>query len=653
MHLKRLVIFLPLLLALPAAAAPPSVWGESAMVKVRPNLAPRVQPELHLTAARNEFVSFQVALHGGNTGLNGVRARMNSLVGPMSIPAADVTLYRVAYLTTVRPSVPGTPVGRWPDGLVPDVDEIAGEGRRAFPFDVPAGETRAIWVDVHVPVDAPPGQYRGTVEVTSSQGAPARVGVRLTVVEATLPSTPSLATAFLVWPPHVCNAHTGSPDCPVAKQEELLARYHRMALEHRVSLSSGFPRAPQPFSAFEAVWGPFLDGTVQTRLPGARLTSFQYVGEHTAEGLADFTAGAQARGWLPRAYDFVGDEPPYGISFDALRQNAELARQVAPTLRTLVTTNSRELATHGLETLIDVAAPVVNHLDGTAPPFLGSQKATYEDFLALPGRELWMYQSCMSHGCAYGTNAPENQPGAGWPSYMVDRSAAKARAMEWVSFLEGATGELYYQTVGMLATAWTDQFRFNGNGDGTLFYPGTPAAIGGATDVPVASIRLKLIRMGVQDYEWLKAVSDAGDPAFAHKVARQLIPAASKVPDEGEAFERARKKLITRYLQLTGAPALPEEPPAPGTSPSPETPAPPSQTPAPAPGTEPVPEEASLPPPPASTGPHAPLESLAEPQAGCSTGGSTGAAGGALLLMAWLFMERRRVPARVRAPRRR
>ncbi|ADO67939.1 DUF4091 domain-containing protein [Stigmatella aurantiaca] len=650
MHLTRLLVLLPWLMALPAAAARPAVWGESAMVKVRPNLAPRARPELQLTAARNEFVSFQVALHGGSTGLSGVRAKLNGFVGPTSISGPDVTLYRVAYLTTVRPSVPGTPVGRWPDGLVPDVDEIAGEGRRAFPFDVPANEARAIWVDVHVPMDAPAGQYRGTVEVLSSEGAPSKVAVRLTVVDATLPSTPSLATAFLVWPPHVCNAHTGSPDCPVAKQEELLARYHRMALEHRVSLSSGFPRVSQPWSHFEAVWSPFLDGTAQTRLPGARLTSFQYVGERTAEGLAAFTAGAGARGWLPRAYDFVGDEPPYGISFEALRQNAELTRQVAPELRTLVTTNSRELDKYALEDLMDVAAPVVNHMDGTAPPFQGDQRATYHDFLSLPGRELWLYQSCMSHGCAYGTNAPENQPGAGWPSYMVDRSAAKARAMEWVTFLEGASGELYYQTVGMLASAWTDQFRFNGNGDGTLFYPGTPAAIGGATDVPVASIRLKLIRLGVQDYEWLKAVSDAGDPDFARRVARQLIPSASKVPDDGEAFERARRSLVARYLKLTGAPALPEEPSVPDA----EVPAPPSsETPAPPPGTDPPAEESSLPEPPFASEPAVPGEEDAAAAAGCSTGGTTGAVGGALLMVAWLVAERRRVPVRARAPRRR
>jgi hypothetical protein len=52
------------------------------------------------------------------------------------------------------------------------------------------------------------------------------------------------------------------------------------------------------------------------------------------------------------------------------------------------------------------------------------------------------------------------------------------------------------------------------------------------------SSRMKLIRLGVQDYEWLKMVSDAGDPDFARKVARELIPAAWKVPDDAEASRR-------------------------------------------------------------------------------------------------------------------
>ncbi|WP_375745182.1 DUF4091 domain-containing protein [Corallococcus interemptor] len=206
---------------------------------------------------------------------------------------------------------------------------------------------------------------------------------------------------------------------------------------------------------------------------------------------------------------------------------------------------------HGLLEEIDILTVLVNFIDGTQPPYVGDQRPKYDDFLDLPHRELWLYQSCASHGCsASEPPPPENKPGQGWPSYMVDRSAAKARGMQWLDFINGASGELYYQTVGLLYTAWTTQFRFNGNGDGTLFYPGLPSIIGGTTEIPLPSMRMKLIRQGMQDYEWLKLVSDAGDPAYAHAVARKLIPHAWAVPDDGEAFDRARLQLIRRYLQL-------------------------------------------------------------------------------------------------------
>lgn len=543
---------------LAATPGAPTVWTEGPTEKVRPSAQPEAQRDVHLVGARNEFVSFQLALHGGASGLRGVRAQLEGLTGPDTITAPDVTLYREELITTRRPSVPEAEVGPWPDPLVPDVDEIGGEVRRAFPFDVPAGETRALWVDVRVPEDAAVGEYHGEVQLTG-EGFSEVVPVRLTVVDATLPSTPSLATAFLLWPPHVCLAHTGSETCGSPEEEvALLSAYHRMALEHRISLSSAFPRTPGPtdWAAFDAEWAPFLDGTAQTRLPGARVTSVQYVGEPTAEGLADFARHFAERGWLTRAYDYVGDEPPFGTTWEDVASRVALTRSAAPGLRTLLTTTAQEVEAHGLAEQVDVLAPLINHFEGTEPPYEGNQRATYEGLRSRPGAELWLYQSCMSHGCAYGTNAPENRPGAGWPSYMLDRSGAKARAMEWLTFLGGGTGELYYQTVGMLASAWEDQFRFNGNGDGTLFYPGTPATIGGMSHVPVASLRLKLIRQGVQDYEWLELVSDAGDPEFAREVARELIPAASQVPDDGDAFDAARLRLVARYLELTGQPPL-------------------------------------------------------------------------------------------------
>ncbi|RKG87611.1 DUF4091 domain-containing protein [Corallococcus sp. CA049B] len=641
---------LTLTVGLPVFAAGPAVWGEGMMVKVRPGIAARSATEVRLTAARNEFVSFQVALHGGDTGLTGVRAKLPGLEGPGSktLTGPDVTLYRQALVTTKQASVAGEPVGAWPDGLVPDTDEIAGETRSAFPFDVPANEARALWVDVHVPEDAPPGDYLGTVTVEADGGFQRQVTARLTVVDAALPSTSSLPSAFLLWPPHVCRAHTGREDCTPEELQPLLTRYQRMALEHRFTLSSLLPRKPWPpeWSSFDATWGPFLEGTAPNRLQGARMTSLEYVGPLDAANLKDFTAHMKAKGWLDRAYVQLGDEPPYGTPFAQVHATGDLVRQAAPGLRTMLTTNSRELKANNLEDAVDTAVPLVNHLDGTDANFRGDQRATYTRFLERPGTALWMYQSCMSHGCAYGTNAPENKPGAGWPSYMLDRSAAKARAMEWVTFLQGATGELYYQSVGMLSTAWTDQYRFNGNGDGTLFYPGTPEAIGGKTDVPVASLRLKLIRQGMQDYEWLKAVSDAGDPDFARKVARDLIPAASQVTDDGAAFDAARLKLIQRYEELTATrtPDAGAQPPDAGTQPPTDG------------GTASMPDEAAGGPSRGSPGASSDVtpDAVAGAQAGgCTTGGGgTATVAGGLLFAAWAFGGMRRRHAHVTVPAR-
>lgn len=638
----RTLGLLALLSTLPAAAAAPTVWSESATEKVRPQAQPKTASEVRLIAARNEFASFQVALHGGDAGLRGVRASLPALEGPARIDGADVALFREDFITTKTASVAGEPTGRWPDALVPEVDEVAGEARGAFPFDVAANEARALWVDVHVPQNAPPGEYTGTVEVTADAQR-FQVPVRLTVVDAELPSTPSMATSFLMWAPHVCRTFTGKEDCGGDKALEttLLQRFQRMALDHRITLSvtTPTPTGLPDWSAWDAAWGPYMDGTAPSLLPGARMTTALYQGPLTAEAYADFQAHMRERGWLERAYDYSGDEPPYGITFEQLQKNAQLVRQAAPALRTLTTTSERDLKAHGLEGLIDIAVPLVNYMDGTAAPYMGDQRATYDAFLTQPRRMLWMYQSCMSHGCSYGTNTPENKPGAGWPSYMLDRSAAKVRSMQWLNWLEGATGELYYQTVGMLDTAWDTQYRFSGNGDGTLFYPGTPQRIGGATPVPVASIRLKLIRQGVQDYEWLKMLSDAGDAKYARQIARGLIPTASRVPDDGAGFDGAREKLIQRYLELKASGATP------GTSVTPAPATPGTSAPAPAPQT------------PSSDAAALPMDAQQGPRGGCSSTGGTAAAGGLLLLAGWLLMERRRarvpVPVRRRQQRRR
>jgi hypothetical protein len=187
----------------------------------------------------------------------------------------------------------------------------------------------------------------------------------------------------------------------------------------------------------------------------------------------------------------------------------------------------------------------------------GDQRATYDAFLAAPRKELWLYQSCMSHGCGgtvnMGSPSEYDAYSTGWLSYMIDASAVRNRAMEWISFAEQASGELYWESAFAFGhDAWSNQYDFSGNGDGTLFYPGTPSRIGGSTDVPVASIRLKMIREGMEDYEYLRALSHAGDPQLAREIARALFPSASQTDVDPARLLAARQAIAARILQLTG-----------------------------------------------------------------------------------------------------
>ena len=116
------------------------------------------------------------------------------------------------------------------------------------------------------------------------------------------------------------------------------------------------------------------------------------------------------------------------------------------------------------------------------------------------GREIWSYQSCLSHGCGDCGTPSTTVHDTGWPSRVVDSSAVQNRAFPWLAFRFDLTGELYFHVAEQLDTAWepNGQCKFSGSGDGTIFYPGTPAMIGGVTDIPVESIRVKMIREGME-----------------------------------------------------------------------------------------------------------------------------------------------------------
>ena len=413
-----------------------------------------------------------------------------------------------------------------------------------------------MFVEYYVPANAPAGWYTGSVHVTG--GARADIPVKLYVHAFSLPSTSSLPSAYGLGWSDVCTAHFGGyqqcgGDSGVVSMNN---KYTRFALDHRISLSDVVYTGPAQqsngsydWASWDALYGPMMDGGMATRLAGAKLTSVSYMWTADQPHFAEWARHFRDKGWLSRTFDYSCDEPPAGCSWASINARTAMVHAAAPDMRTLVTTQLEPATQNGVLGGIDVLVPTVNLLDPMPPA--ANTRASYDAFLgASSQKRLWMYQSCDSDGCNNIGQAEQS----GWPSHMIDAPATQNRAMEWQAWRQKVDGELYYDTTYAFThgDAWTSQYYFGGNGDGTLFYPGTPAKIGGSTHVPVASLRLKLIREGMEDYEYLKALADAGDPVMADAEAATLSPKAYRNITDPAQIDAARHRIALRIEQLTG-----------------------------------------------------------------------------------------------------
>lgn len=544
----------PLLLISSLLAAAPAPWAYAthSLVKVRPGTLAPHQAAIGLELGRNECQAAQLVVEDGAP-VFALGARAAPLAGPHG-SKLPVELYREADLEVQHASNQEGAVGPWPDILIPDVDPIAHEKRNAFPYDAPGDVPTVIYAQLCAPHDAAPGRYRGAITLTAKDHAPLQFPVVVEVLHYTLPATSSLPTAFGFSGISAAHAHGLNANDP----EQVLAitqRYAKLALMDRISLF-GMTMAPPPFKKtahglqvdfrdYDRELAPFMDGTA---LPsGARFTSLELRGPAGKVSEADRVAyyeatvgHLKARGWLDRLFLYAPDEPR-PAQFAQVKDVARIAREADPRIRILLTASEQP----GLAGVADLWTPNIVCMfprpEGKMCPAMAGPDAYRAD--RKKGAKLWWYQSCMSHGCGP-AEGPAARVFTGWPSYMVDASAVQNRAMGVAAYRYGIEGELYYSTTEAYdGDPWTDVWRFHGNGDGTLFYPGTPARIGGKTDVPLASLRLQQLRDGLQDYELLELADANGLHDLAQRAAVKLVPKPWELDPDPTDWLHAREQL--------------------------------------------------------------------------------------------------------------
>jgi MYXO-CTERM domain-containing protein len=522
--------------------------------KIRPDdPAPAAASSIALSCAQNEFCAFQLALTASGAASTVNDVVLSDLVGPSghTLTGSAAEVYREGFLDIATPSNSVGAAGSWPDPLIPKIDAFYGETRNALPFQVATGQTQAFWIEILVPDGQTPGMYAGTATVTDGAGNTQAIAVSIHVRAFALPSTSSLGSAYGFGWDGPCLGHFGGygpPSCDDAQLEALNALYFRDALNHRLTISDLVYAPPVTngqgdFTSFDTLYGPFLDGTALTgkgQLAGAQITEIAYTGDQVASSYAAWATHAKAKGWFGRVFDYTCDEPPNGCAWTDIPTRAAIVHAGDPSFRTLTTTTVQAAEMNGVLSSLDILVPIINEMYGSSDdPYPGDQRAAYESFLAGTNTLLWMYQSCEpSSSCSPG------QVGGspGWPTMFIDEPALTNRIMQWMDFKYQVTTELYYETTYAMeeGDAWTTQYYFGNNGDGSIWYPGKPSVIGGTHDIPVESFRMKMLREGMQDYEYLNLLVKLGDAAFAQMEVSKVVMAANDFTTDAGVLEQAR-----------------------------------------------------------------------------------------------------------------
>lgn len=536
---------------------------------------------IRLFGGRNEIIGFQVILEAGGAGAQAVDVRLDSLrAGPSVITnhtaAADpfdfrgrnIELFLQHYvrvkersdwwLATARPLPDALHTGWIPDALVP-FEAPGPQGRGVVPFPIPAGNLQGVWIDIHVPRNQPAGLYTGVVRVLEDSAETITIPVELTVYDFVLPDTTHLHTHFFWGWPTIAARHGAPLDSP--RYGEIFHAYAKVFHRHRLDLIDG----ARTLEEFRKHCAGYYTGT-------AFMPDRGYDGPGAGVGQQTYSIGTYDQpddGWRSgfhpdtpagwqRASDaweqwfrdhapavlrfkYMEDEPPYSHWPDVRRKALWIreGRGVGSALGTHVTTRM------GAE------------LYGAITVWMTGGHAGWRDSGGTTGFDIPVARQRQAAGERVGFYNGQ-RPSYGDP-LTLDNFAADARVNPWIAWKYGADIYFVWETAFYAAgdrNAWRQVV------EGSLIYTGEdvkfPDDSRGLAG-PVASIRLKNLRRGVQDFEYLWLAREAGIDSRA--IVQAVVPAAFNDyngtsftnqgdqpvwADHGFAYEQARRTLAGR-----------------------------------------------------------------------------------------------------------
>ena len=498
---------------------PPLVWTANAMEAIEwdqkspPGKGHNSESKksVQLMAARGEQEAFQIVIQappGNLRTTNVVVSDLKNSAGAV-ISKENITLYREHYIRLDRPSPqrwfanPTRGKGWYADALIPFVDpntgqDIQGAELDAIPFNLKAGKNQPIWVDLSIPRSASPGNYFGKYTVESDRGI-VEGKIKLKVWNFELPVQPSMDSAFDIWEDRGIEAQT-------------LLLQHKLMPSQRIR----YENQDEVFN--------------KLGVKSVRLISFWSGANYWT---CKMTPAPPVSNLKQAAAKYPEDISRYVFSADEIDECADLE----PILKQW----GKNIHQAGLKHLV-VMKPkpeLYNDID----IWVVNPKMYYEARAEIAeakqqGDEVWFYTG-------YSTDYS--------PLWHLDSAPINFRIPQgWIAQSLDLTGVLIARVDTWTDNPWSEvpiyvQSNKDYPGVEMLFYPGDKVGL----NQVVPSIRLKRLREGMEDYEYIEILKKLGSQDWAMSIVQEVGKDWKNWTKNPDTLYDARQKLGEKIHQLS------------------------------------------------------------------------------------------------------
>jgi Glycoside hydrolase 123, catalytic domain/Glycoside hydrolase 123 N-terminal domain len=532
-------------------------WFVDSLVKIFPgdSVGTNQLAAAEFVAARNQHVNIQIGLRSRRA-FPAVTARLEppSDGSGHTIPASSESVRQVGYVV-VGSHTPGSPA----DELVGTAPGWYPDALLALPLDLAANKTHSIWVEIQVPPDATPGDYRGAIDIAAGQQTLARLPFRLTVEPATVPEKRSLnVTNWFSLDDQKSQQFFGVPEFSdgwwklVGNVAQVFAAHRQnVVITPLMELVQPKPSGGSlhyDFSNFDRWVETFQSAGAMTYIEGSHLLTRPYytaplgVEIFAREGgkaitktlppdspeVRRFLAGfltaldkhLESKGWKSIYLQHVLDEA-HGDEIQYYGKIAAEVRRYMPGVHTIDAIDAQQIP-EIVRNDCDIWVPQLGRFDDAVD--LLEQRIQ-------SGHPVWYYT------CLY--------PQKRYINRLMDFPLIKTRLLPWLDFRYNFTGFLhwggnYWTPKPMLDTQLVidNNTELLPSGDAFIYYPNRQYMTFDS------SIRMETFLAGIEDYELLHQLKTS-NPAEASRLASSAIASFTDYVRDPAAFRKIESELLT------------------------------------------------------------------------------------------------------------